>query len=226
MKERPQWYIPEEIATKHEIKECGEPLVDIEDEAERLGISMIFSPVAPEYSTKMYLRSGVIQRLLKAAHRLQKRSDSQYVLEIYDTFRPLELQRKLFEKIQKEIIEKEGLYGKALWERTTQFIADPKLCPPHSTGGAVDLTIVDIKTKKELDMGTTVDTIDSKAHTWNAGITAEQKKNRKLLYDVMTNVGFVNLASEWWHFSYGDQYWAIFNEREYALYDSVEKAPE
>lgn len=223
--ERPQWFIPEDIATSYAIKECSEPLVNIEKEAGQLNVPLILAPVAPEYSERMFMRAAATKRLLNAAHRLVKKSDGKLQLKVFDTFRPLALQRKLFNKIEAEIKQREGLAGKALWERTTQFIADPELCPPHSTGGAIDLTIIDIEIGKELDMGTSVDTIDTKANTWYEDLTPQQKANRKMLFDLMTGVGFVNLSSEWWHYSHGDQYWAIFKEKPHAIYSSVESLP-
>jgi D-alanyl-D-alanine dipeptidase len=70
----------------------------------------------------------------------------------------------------------------------------------HNLGVAVDLTLIDLKTGKELDMGTPFDTFSSAAHTVNAtGIAAA---NRTLLKDAMSAAGFSPYSEEWWHFSY------------------------
>lgn len=71
----------------------------------------------------------------------------------------------------------------------------------HSRGSSVDLTLVDIKTNKELDMGTAFDFFDSSSHTNFPGHTHEQKKNRALLMKFMTGNGFKNYDKEWWHYS-------------------------
>ena len=70
----------------------------------------------------------------------------------------------------------------------------------HNLGVAVDLTIIDLKTGKELEMGTPFDTFSSAAHTVNAtGIAAA---NRALLRDAMSAAGFSPYSEEWWHFSF------------------------
>lgn len=72
----------------------------------------------------------------------------------------------------------------------------------HSRGSAVDLTLVNLKTGKELDMGTEFDFFDETSHTASAHISANQKHNRMLLKDLMETQGFKNFAQEWWHYSF------------------------
>jgi D-alanyl-D-alanine dipeptidase len=70
----------------------------------------------------------------------------------------------------------------------------------HNQGVAIDLTVVELATGRELEMGTPFDEFSSRAHTANAaGAVAE---HRRLLGDAMAAEGFVNYVSEWWHFSY------------------------
>ncbi len=71
----------------------------------------------------------------------------------------------------------------------------------HSRGSALDLTLVDKKTGKDLDMGTRFDYFDDLSHTENNNITPEQHKNRQLLKTLMEKHGFKNFAKEWWHYS-------------------------
>ena len=95
----------------------------------------------------------------------------------------------------------------------------------HSTGAALDLTLVDLKAdnsasfesrktyadctadagarapERSVDMGTGYDCSDLKAHTATGSITPVQRRWRRLLLDVMAGQGFVNYAREWWHFS-------------------------
>ena len=69
----------------------------------------------------------------------------------------------------------------------------------HNLGTTVDLTLVDLRTHKPLEMGTPFDTFSEDAHTANAtGVAAE---NRKKLVDAMTAEGFQNYDQEWWHFT-------------------------
>ena len=70
----------------------------------------------------------------------------------------------------------------------------------HNLGLAVDLTLVDLATGTELDMGTPFDTFDAAAHTANAG--GQVLQNRGRLVRAMESEGFANYDQEWWHFSY------------------------
>ncbi len=71
----------------------------------------------------------------------------------------------------------------------------------HSRGSTVDLTLFDMRTEKEVDMGGTFDYFGELSHPDYANVTAEQHANRMLLRDAMTAHGFRPLAEEWWHFT-------------------------
>ena len=71
----------------------------------------------------------------------------------------------------------------------------------HSRGSTVDLTLFDMRTGKELDMGGTFDWFGEESHPDYRGITDEQFANRMLLREIMLAHGFKPLAEEWWHFS-------------------------
>ncbi len=160
------WYIPESISAHIQIDESNEPLLNINTEAKNRGVAIILASVSPApYNKNMFLRKGALDQLFEAAKDLEEKTNGEIIFKLTDTFRPLELQKKYFEEIKHDIATREGLSGKELWERVTQFIADPDLCPPHSTGGAVDLTLAYKKSGEEVNMGTPVDTIDDKAKT-------------------------------------------------------------
>ncbi|MBQ6281256.1 MAG: hypothetical protein IJK69_04270 [Oscillospiraceae bacterium] len=71
----------------------------------------------------------------------------------------------------------------------------------HSRGSAVDLTLLDMKTGKELDMGSPFDLFSEASHPDYRGITEEQYENRMLLRRVMLRNGFAPIDCEWWHFA-------------------------
>ncbi|WP_428742269.1 M15 family metallopeptidase [Tenacibaculum sp.] len=71
----------------------------------------------------------------------------------------------------------------------------------HSRGSTVDLTIVDLKTGKELDMGSPYDFFGVSSHITYEKLTKQQKKNRQLLQKVMRKHGFRPYTNEWWHFT-------------------------
>lgn len=71
----------------------------------------------------------------------------------------------------------------------------------HSRGSTLDITLVDLKTNKELDMGSTYDFFGSESWVDYEQITPKQKENRMLLQTVMLKHGFRNYPKEWWHFT-------------------------
>lgn len=75
----------------------------------------------------------------------------------------------------------------------------------HSRGSTVDLTLFDMKTGKELDMGGSFDYFGAQSHPDYKGITQEQYANRMLLREAMLSHGFRPIASEWWHFTLANE---------------------
>lgn len=90
----------------------------------------------------------------------------------------------------------------------------------HSRGSAVDLTLLDMRTGKEVDMGSPFDLFSEVSHPDSKQVTAEQLENRMLLQKVMVRNGFSPLSCEWWHFAlkhepYPDTYFEFPVSSEY-----------
>ena len=201
-----------ELKKKIYIKECGEEMLKIPDSFLRFSPHPCLHVDAP-YGDKspFYLRSEVITRL----HVAQKRLDflhKGYKLKIFDAYRPISVQKYMIEydtkRYSKEIADK-------FWSPISDDVAlNP---PPHSTGGALDLTIVN-EQGLELDMGTKIDEfVEATLSNFDA-LSSTCRANRDLLLEVMTYAGFTRLPTEWWHFSYGDQIWAVDKMDEKALH--------
>ena len=75
----------------------------------------------------------------------------------------------------------------------------------HSRGSTVDLTLLNMKTGKEIDMGSPFDFFGELSHPDYRGITDDQYENRMLLQRVMVRNGFVPIDCEWWHFTLKDE---------------------
>ena len=75
----------------------------------------------------------------------------------------------------------------------------------HSRGSAIDLTLLDMKTGKELDMGSPFDMFSEISHPSYRGISDEQYENRMRLQKVMVRNGFEPIDNEWWHFKLKDE---------------------
>ena len=99
-----------------------------------------------------------------------------------------------------------------LKKETDKFVAPIEIVPPHSTGGTVDLTVIG-RNGKPLDMGTKLDAFNEKSHTDSKKISVKAVANRKILIKAMSKAGFVNYPAEWWHWSYGDRYWAAVKKK-------------
>ena len=82
-----------------------------------------------------------------------------------------------------------------------RYAADPKKGSGHNRGIAVDLTIINLKNKEELDMGTGFDNFSDTAHHGFTNLPEEVLQNRLLLKKVMAQHGFKALDTEWWHYS-------------------------
>ena len=75
----------------------------------------------------------------------------------------------------------------------------------HSRGSTIDLTLFDMKTGKEVDMGSPFDMFSEVSHPGYKGITDEQYRNRMVLRNVMIRNGFEPIDCEWWHFTLKDE---------------------
>lgn len=174
---------------------------------------VIFDDNIPNF----FLRKSALNILKNAIDEFKAMG---FKIKIYELYRSFSKQKKEFDEIS-DIMQKKypNLKDEDLWEKITEFIADPSLSPPHCTGGALDITLV--RDGLEIDMGTKVNEISSKSNLISTDITKEQQENRKMLYSIMIKCGFAPIASEWWHFSYGDMYWACFYNKK-IKYDVID----
>ena len=129
-----------------------------------------------------------------------------YRLKIFDAYRPamavrhftfwgiedLDLRMKpyFYPKLEKQEIFAKG------------YIANPS---SHSRGSAIDLTLLDMATGKEVDMGSPFDLFSEESHPDYRGITEEQFQNRMQLQQVMLRHGFEPIDCEWWHFKLAEE---------------------
>ena len=75
----------------------------------------------------------------------------------------------------------------------------------HSRGSTVDLTLFDMASQQDLDMGGTFDYFGELSHPDYTGITDEQYRNRMILRNIMIKHGFKPMSTEWWHFTLKDE---------------------
>ena len=181
------------------------------------------------HQSPYYLREGVLAALIAAQKKLQQRH-SGWQIQIFDAFRPLAVQRFMVEHTFLEQVRQRGWQVDALtaaqretvMAKVVQFWAvpsdDPATPPPHSTGAAVDVTLV-TASGETVDMGSPIDEVSPRSHPNHfaaSTLPAEQTchAHRALLNRVMVSAGFRRHPNEWWHFSLGDQLWAWLRRQE------------
>jgi len=131
---------------------------------------------------KAYLRAPVAAALADVERELAAEGLG---LKIWDAYRPYSVTVKMWEPI-----------------KNPDFVADPKKGSRHNRGAAVDLTLIDLKTGKELAMPTGYDSFTPRSRNDFNDLPAEVLANRAKLRDVMTRHGFEPLPSEWWHYDF------------------------
>ncbi|MGJ3251597.1 MAG: M15 family metallopeptidase [Elainellaceae cyanobacterium] len=214
------------------ILECGESLVPIPSDLFALEQPHPYEKLLAPYDTKSpyFLRKGVLEQLTAAQAILQTVRPG-WRVKIFDAYRPIAVQQFMVDYTFHEIIRGQDLaveqltttQHQTILEQVYQFWAapstDPMTPPPHSTGAAVDITLVH-EDGIDVDMGSPIDELSprsfpdyfgSKLSTAD-GVSERDRhtfhENRQLLNQIMFKVGFRRHPQEWWHFSLGDQMWA------------------
>lgn len=177
------------------LRENGEPLVEIANDLK----------VLREFAVP-FVREGVAKRLNDAAKNLPPK----YRIGLREGWRSIERQKfvydRYFEKLKRE--NPNASYA-TLRRMTNRFYApyDQKAPPGHSTGGAVDVWLLD-ENGEPIDLHGQGDRF-ANAPTFRAGLPKEIVEGRRMLFDAMIAAGFTNCRDEWWHYSYGDAAWAV-----------------
>lgn len=165
------------------------------------------------------VRTGLAARLADAAALLPIGIS----LRVVEGHRQPEAQLAIIARYSAEVCALHpGISATDLARLTSRFVA-PLAVAPHVAGAAVDLTLVDAR-GRELDLGTAIDAtpeLSGGACYFAAEVSPEARANRTLLAAVLTRVGLVNYPTEWWHWSYGDRYWALMTGAPAALYGPV-----
>ena len=175
---------------------------------------------------KCLIRKEVLERLLIACTLLPQGLS----FRIWDIYRTWSLQNELYYVYKPEIIKQFKLENLAQEEQEkviSNYVSIPnknEILPPlHTTGGSVDLTITDLKTGKDLDMGIGFDDFSDLTNTASyekENSDGHVRENRRLLYNIMVEAGFTNLPSEVWHYDYGNRSWGYYNKKP-AIYKGV-----
>lgn len=206
------------------IADCGEPLVAIPRDRFALVLPHPYEQAGAPYGDRsaFFLRRGVLDRLSQVQQNLSAIAPG-WRLQLFDAYRPVAVQAYMVNYSFDELLAVDGLdrdqltpdQANGYWSKVYQFWArpsgDPATPPPHSTGAAIDLSLVD-GSGQVLDMGSPIDEMSERSFpNYFADSTDSEGQryhhNRQRLGDLMAQSGFRRHQNEWWHFSYGDQYW-------------------
>ncbi len=190
------------------VEENGETMVDLRRLGDRIVIDETRSEIANESCYFCFARETVAALLTTALSNLP----DQFRLVIKEAYRPSSQQARSFEKAVGATMKLNSAHSRREAEMAASQYVAPLSTAPHPTGAALDLTISD-QDMIDLDMGTEFNAepwdTDNRTYFDSELITAVQRTNRMLLKTCMESAGFVNYPSEWWHWSYGDKYWAM-----------------
>ncbi|MBV9026947.1 MAG: M15 family metallopeptidase [Streptomycetaceae bacterium] len=193
------------------VEECDEPLLDCRSV---LRVDQRRSDGAGDWA---HLRAGVVERLIRAQELLPH--GWQWLL--VEGYRPPALQVSIFNDYATTLRQ---LHPEAsedhIHTAATRWVA-PLETAGHVSGAAIDLTIC-TKDGIEVDMGSpeaaTPEESGGACYTHAAGLSTQAQRNRAVMIEALNAVGMVNYPTEWWHWSYGDRYWALATEADAALY--------
>ncbi len=127
-----------------------------------------------------FLRKPAADSLRKVVEYLKSKN---LTIKIFDAYRPYAVTEQMWEEVH-----------------DSRYAADPSKGSGHNRGAAIDLTLIDLKTKKELNMGTGFDNFTDSAHFDFASLSPDVLKNRNLLRSTLEKFGFIHLTTEWWHY--------------------------
>lgn len=186
-------------------------------ETPRLKIRPMYYELGFVDRSDVYGRQVVLDLLKKVLSLLPQNVG----IVIWDCYRNRKTQGVLFEwmceqvRLQNPNLNDEQVFLESKKYMSAQSKVGHDYCPPHLSGGAVDLTLFDVATGHELDMGTVFDDCTDRAHAkffdQKPNLTIQEnlfQKRRTLLRTAMETAGFTSYQYEWWHFDVGNVFWA------------------
>ncbi|MGA8258265.1 MAG: M15 family metallopeptidase [Nocardioides sp.] len=193
------------------VVEAGDPLVD----------AGTVLPCTGESDVSRLVRAPVLERLVAADAALP----DGYRIALNEGYRSPALQRTYFDRHSAHLRELDPVATDVeIHHRASRFISPPEVAP-HTAGAAVDVLLTDAH-GVVLDVGCPIDTdpeaSGGRCYTAHPEVIGEQRWLRDLLSSALGGAGLVNYPTEWWHWSFGDRYWAMTTGAAHAHYGPVE----
>ncbi|MGW0626314.1 M15 family metallopeptidase [Streptomyces sp. NPDC002758] len=196
------------------VQEGGERLMDVRQHGRLLVDERKWQDAAGAFA---HLREGVLDRLLEAQAQLPRGLRLLFV----EGYRQPSLQRHYFDEYAAQLrADQPEWSAERVRSAASRYVSPPEIAP-HSAGAAVDLTLAD-DDGRELYMGTRMNATPEESagacYTQAVDISQEARSHRDILSTALTAAGLVNYPTEWWHWSYGDRYWALMTGAQAAHY--------
>jgi len=198
------------------VKECGEPLVDIK----KLCPDLVIAPNLKK-ENRAFLRKTTVKMVCQAKKHLPE--GMTFIIE--SAWRPQYLQEKIFQQFVKRFTKKYPLWPKSkVIKEVEKYVApfEGGHVSGHMAGGAVDLRIW--KNGRKIPMKSSKLTYQENAKSFQPKLPLYIQKNRQTMFDALQKAGLSNFPKEFWHWSYGDIWWAKRNKEKIAIYDVVKRS--
>jgi zinc D-Ala-D-Ala dipeptidase len=164
-------------------------LVDIQQLIPSIMLDLRYNTANNFTKTTLYKKANTTYLLIAPASALVNIQNALLQkglgIKIFDAYRPYATTKLMWDLIHDD-----------------RYVANPKNGSNHNRGLAIDLTIVNLKTLQELDMGTGFDNFTDTAHHSFSNLSQSILNNRKLLKSIMEQNGFKSFDTEWWHYSW------------------------
>jgi D-alanyl-D-alanine dipeptidase len=202
--------------TRIPIVDCGDALVDARPWV------MVDERRRDRQGLHGYMRRGLLRRLLTA----QRLLPDGWQFLVIEAYRRPQMQRRLFERYAEQQAAANPYASREEIDRLASRWVAPVDFAPHVAGAALDLTLwAGCEIDMGSDEGATPEESGGRCYFDAVGlITREARRNRAILAFALSSAGFVNYPTEWWHWSYGDRYWAFQTNATVAHYGPVDDA--
>ncbi len=195
----------------------GEKLVSLRN-MESIAVDETRSRIASKSEYFCFVRETVSDMLREASERLPQG----YRFLVKEGYRPASIQERSFNRVLEAYKNRYADKTESeLYTIVSRYVA-PIRVAGHPTGGAIDVTLM--KNGTEVFMGTEFndepDETENRTYLNAENITREEHELRTILAKALGGAGFVNYPPEWWHWSFGDKYWA-YRTAERVKYESI-----
>lgn len=201
-------------------KDSGEALIPLNRESlgDKVFVWLVELGIQASEVRRLQLRASVVEKLKHAADNLP----DGYSLIIRDAFRDEQTVWDLYALYTDRLRTREPHLSESerdLRIRNILAMPDDPVPPGHMTGGAVDVNLGDASGRRiDLEVPEAVMSRKQQAPMNCDGLPFEIVHRRRILFDALNGQGFHNYFREYWHFSYGDAYWAVRRREKIAIY--------